>query len=647
MAARLQVRHVRVRTARGWQVPHDLDAPVVTVVGPADTGKSMLLDSVAFAMGRDIEGFRGVVDEHLREVEVGIRTDTGTYLLRRSRHNSSVVEVTDEFGTRIGRFSVKDGSEPGQQSISSWLLQQVNLDDAFSAVRLSGGRTLDFPTALLPYCYLNQWDIDRHIIQPSRMDDVRYRVLRLALNLTTAEYERLSAEIKDIDTEITRRRRWVREIAGFLDDSATTRGQAVQEEIRVLRKQEADAKAWIAQVKGSASAATAAADHERQLLRAARREVADAEVRLDTLRKRHRGALDKVAELEDALRELDSQEEAAARIPVGPHPVEMFCRNCGSSLHDRVPEPGQCYVCLGPLPPHRREAERVRIQKNLAIARREASAVGDEVTEGAERAQRAFEKSAALITDFDDRARDGVTPYVEAISHAAAELARIQQELASLDRIQDAHSRLSRQYDEITEIEKQQAERRQRLVLDSAEVRPLQDVLEHLNDLFRTITLGIGLPNSTGTARLDAETLLPLVDEQPFHKRGGGARAAVSVAYSLALLTYVREQKDAKLPAFLMVDSPQKNLGSNQEDKALSRRVYQRFIDYMSELDTERYKRPFQVIIVDNDIPADIARRVKVVNFKRGNGFIRDLETLKAGSPVQMTIDDMGDSEDA
>jgi hypothetical protein len=52
----------------------------------------------------------------------------------------------------------------------------------------------------------------------------------------------------------------------------------------------------------------------------------------------------------------------------------------------------------------------------------------------------------------------------------------------------------------------------------------------------------------------------------------------------------------------------------------------QRFIDYMSELDTERHKRPFQVIIVGNDIPADIARRVKVVNFKRGNGFIRDLE---------------------
>ena len=347
----------------------------------------MLLDSVSFAMGREIEGFRGVVDEHLREVEVGIRTKTGSYFLRRSRRRSSVVQVIDASGTSIGQFPVKDGSDSGQ-SISSWLLQQVDLDEAFSAVRLSGGRMLDFPTALLPYCYLNQWDIDRHIVQSPRLDDVRYRVLRLVLNLTTAEYERLSAQIKDIDIDIAKRRRWAREIVAFLNDSAATHGEAVQEEIRILRAKEADAKAWLARVKGNAGAATEAADRERQLVREARGEVAEAEVGLDSLRKRHHSALTKVEEWESALRELESQEEAAARIPVGPHTIEMFCSNCGSSLHDRVPEPGQCYVCLGPLPPHRRDAERVRIEQNLAVARREADQLRDEVIEAGERAQR-------------------------------------------------------------------------------------------------------------------------------------------------------------------------------------------------------------------------------------------------------------------
>ena len=646
MAARLQVRHVRVRTARGWQEPHDLDDAVVAIIGPHDTGKSSLLDSVAFAMGRDLDGFRGIVDTHLREVEVGIRTRTGAYLLRRSRRRASSVEVIDESGTSLGRFPVKDGTDPGQ-SISSWLLQQVDLDDAFSAVRLPGGKALDFPTALLPYCYLTQWDIDRHIIQSARMDDARHRVLRLALNLTTVEYERLSAQIKDVDSDIARRRRRGLEITGFLDDSAATRGQAVQEEIRVLREQEAGAKAWLARVKNDANAATSSADRERRLAREARDEVADAELRLDSLRKRHRSAQDKAEEWEGALRDLTSQEEAIARIPVRLHLAELFCGNCGSSLHDRTPAPGQCYVCLGPLPPHRREAERARIEGNLAIARQDAHQLEAEVLNGLERAQRAFESLEAVTREFDARTRDGVTPYVEVISHATAELARIQQELASLDRIQGAHGRLREQFDEIAEMEKEQAERRQRLVIDGREVRPIGDVLDHLNGIFRRIIRGINLPNSTGRARLDAETLLPLVDEQEFRRRGGGARAAVSIAYSLTLLTYAREQADAKLPAFLMVDSPQKNLGSNHDDKALSRRVYERFIDYMNELDNtdERFRRPFQLIIVDNDIPPDIARRMKVVSFDRGNGFIRDLETLEASNPVQMSIDDLYDDE--
>jgi hypothetical protein len=47
--------------------------------------------------------------------------------------------------------------------------------------------------------------------------------------------------------------------------------------------------------------------------------------------------------------------------------------------------------------------------------------------------------------------------------------------------------------------------------------------------------------------------------------------------------------------------------------------------------------RPFQLIIVDNDIPPDIARRMKVVSFGRGNGFIRDLEILEA-APIALTI---------
>jgi hypothetical protein len=97
----------------------------------------------------------------------------------------------------------------------------------------------------------------------------------------------------------------------------------------------------------------------------------------------------------------------------------------------------------------------------------------------------------------------------------------------------------------------------------------------------------------------------------------------------LALLTYTLEIASCSLPSMLLVDSPQKNFGSNPNDKKLAHRVYQRFLDLMAERKTwgteGRFARRYQLIIVDNDIHSDISRRIKVHHFTREQGFIRDL----------------------
>jgi energy-coupling factor transporter ATP-binding protein EcfA2 len=108
MSTLLQIRYVRIRTDDGWQEPYDLDAPVVAIVGPVDSGKSSLLDCIAFALGRDTEEFRGAVHRFLREVEVGIRVSSGRYILTRTRKASSHVTVFDAAGTLTGRFPVRD-----------------------------------------------------------------------------------------------------------------------------------------------------------------------------------------------------------------------------------------------------------------------------------------------------------------------------------------------------------------------------------------------------------------------------------------------------------------------------------------------------------------------------------------------------------
>ncbi|MEV0466643.1 hypothetical protein AB0I30_23185 [Nocardia tengchongensis] len=89
------------------------------------------------------------------------------------------------------------------------------------------------------------------------------------------------------------------------------------------------------------------------------------------------------------------------------------------------------------------------------------------------------------------------------------------------------------------------------------------------------------LPNATGAARIDGVSLLPLVDEQPFHARGGGSHVAVSVGYHLSLLRYALRHRECGVPAVLLIDSPAKNLGRNTNDRELVHRIYQRFMSIL------------------------------------------------------------------
>ena len=631
MSTLLQIRYVRIRTDDGWQEPYDLDAPVVAIVGPVDSGKSSLLDCIAFALGRDTEEFRGAVHRFLREVEIGIRVRSGTYILRRMRKASSHVIVFDPAGTLTGQFPVKDQGEvkdqSEQQTLSSWLLEQLGLDDDFASVRLPGGKRVDFPGSLLPYCYLTQGDIDRHIIQSPRQDAARLVVLKLLFNLTTPQYERLNGKIRDIENDIEKRRRKADLINDFLAEVRATNPDALRDEVAQLKVGEAAAARHLAMLKDKARAASPLDDYDRQRVISARATVSEAEGELDRVRRQQEVALDKVAAIEESLAALTALEERSPDERSTLRLVSTACPACESSLADVISRPGCCYLCGQLLPGEEHAAERKRLQleyQNAAAANRKLS---DDVAVAEIRAQAARSTLVALLNEMDVRAGDTVTPFVDAIAAASAELARIREALSALARIQLSHDRLRGEFSLIDQLEAEQETRRAQ-ARQHAELEPLDSVLPALDDIFQHVVQGIDLPHATGQARLDRESLLPLVDEQAFSQRGGGARSAVSIAYSLTLLTYSLENRLAKLPSLLMIDSPQKNFGANKDDKALGHRVYQRFLDYMAELrgsGNRQLHTDFQLIIVDNDIHTDIRRRIKVHQFGPNKGFIRNL----------------------
>jgi hypothetical protein len=250
---------------------------------------------------------------------------------------------------------------------------------------------------------------------------------------------------------------------------------------------------------------------------------------------------------------------------------------CLADVSERPFEPGTCYLCWSPLAGHEHRLQRQQLntayQESLTVLEQ----LDEAVQSAAREAQHARNELKLLSDQLDGEAQDSVTPFVDAIKASSAELADITARLDALGRLQDAHDRLAEQYTHIEALKTRQTERRDRLVLRGADVEDSKEVISRITKIFRRIICSIELPHATGRARVDPETLLPWVDEQSFTQRGGGARSAVSIAYSLALLTYTLENDIATLPSLLIIDSPQKNFGSNKNDKLLAHRVYERF----------------------------------------------------------------------
>jgi hypothetical protein len=645
MATELRIRWVRIRTGEGWQEPYDLDAPVVAVVGEVDTGKGSLLDCIAYALGREIDMFRGAVEHHLREVEIGVRLQQGTVVMRRARSSGGHVDVLDEVGTSVGRFPTK--AKDARASISEWILEQLGLVDTFASVRLTHSQLLDFASALLPYCYLTQNDIDRYIVRSARDDKERLIVLKLLLNLTTAEYERLAGEIHENELEINRLSQRANVVTEFLAESQATDRNAVAEEIERLRAARDSAEHRLSEPTSAARRASQLGDAMRNRVILAHRAVGDAEIALDATRLKHARAQSRVEEIEDALLALDklesqpSDDRATLRLAINQCPV------CEADLSERPYQPGSCELCLSPLPGQKQLLQRHQLNAAHQDALGALEGLKGAVKETANLAQIARDELKRLSDSIDAQAGDSVTPYVDAIKAASAELAGISAQLEALTRLQDAHDRLAERYANIAELRARQIERQERLTLRGADVEKPEDVIGSLSRIFRGIVQAIQLPNATGRARVDLDTLLPWVDEQSFAQRGGGARSAVSIAYSLALLTYTLENDIATLPSLLVIDSPQKNFGANRNDKLLAHRIYERFLDLMQERQAwdhaGRFARPYQLVIVDNDIHADIAKRIKVHRFTREQGFIRNLKNPHgpAIDGDQMELDDL------
>ena len=230
-------------------------------------------------------------------------------------------------------------------------------------------------------------------------------------------------------------------------------------------------------------------------------------------------------------------------------------------------------------------------------------------------ATRASETEAALAAQIDRAAAGKVTPFVSA---REAILARRQAAVVRRDRVNaglrnwrsvDARQRkVDRLAGELAELRREQRENK---------VGPGREaMIRSLSGRFREILTEWGYPKHEGTGVIN-EKLVPHARMRPYTSASSGGMVLQTLAWMLSVFEIAYEQ-EANHPGFLLIDTPQKNLGgaaaADDEEFAdfrLVERFYRHLITWL-----EGPGRGAQIVIVDNT-PPPIAEPFVVRHFTR------------------------------
>ncbi|MET8083945.1 hypothetical protein [Micromonospora sp. NPDC005237] len=229
------------------------------------------------------------------------------------------------------------------------------------------------------------------------------------------------------------------------------------------------------------------------------------------------------------------------------------------------------------------------------------------------------EHAKKLASIVDERSRELVSPRLqefadvsEAIGMAEERIKALEERLRYWDRASDI-SRVVRRARDVRNSLKDAAAGRESLI-ELAK----KELLAALTEEYARTLSNFGVPG-VGSVRIDGRTYLPYVNGERFDKIStGGLRTALVVAYWVTLISVALRDPTSNMPACLVLDSPRKSIGAGE---ALAANLY-RQLDILAET----YKGRVQIIVADNGVPAEYAKRWQRLSFSYQEPVVRSVK---------------------
>jgi len=603
---------------------YDFDRPLTVIRGPVGTGKSTLLMLLKHATGGNATLTPAAL-ENVRRVSMKVRAgDENLTLVRAVNTDASFVEVYDVSEPDLPvRYTV--AGQPGVPTVSSLLLEKLGIP----ALRIPTTRTgrnagtvaLTFQT-VLSYIYLQAREIDQSIAGHTNEYKNRQRraFFEIAFDLTSEEIielEKTRNTLKEQERTATKR---LEDVRSFLAESGRADVEQLKRERLLILNDLAAAQDRLGLLRADVATQVDSDATQRDAIDRTSRDV-------ERARSARMVGLRSVESRQATLSQLRLDESRVSRTASAARTLTGFefvvCPRCAQPIEAREVPTGHCTLCtqeeqvLPDAEEYERRLSRLRDQIDETSQLLEADLILlEEAEAGLDQAESQFQEAQVR---YEQNSRSIVSARFAAISAAAGDVARLEEQVASIDRDEQLWLQLRQLRVDLSALRGQL--RDVGLALQAARGAH-QARREALNELSESFAEELDLLNVPldGRGTIDATDYLPRIGGNKFDNlqgSGGGLTTAVHVAYSITLLRYALTHSYILLPTTLIIDSPRKGIGTVEAgDSELAVAIYRRLIALAG---SSEHAGRLQIIIADNDVPREVSGQVYEIALTREN----------------------------
>lgn len=560
---------------------------------------------LAIVVGGAYNGVTPEVDRTVSDLAAEIHIGERDFAVVRRLVTTDTAPVQVAGDGVAARFPAMRPDPTSPKSYGMWLLDALGLP----TLRVPQAPTRPEESAFIPvsindyirYCRLRQDEIDVNVLGSSNpFRDVKRRyVFRILYGGYDAEVARLQDELRQNERELNGLEQGSGAFEQFLAGTALENRADINRQLEEARARHA---AIVADRQALAQAAQVSPDVIS--LRDRMTELEQAASDAGTTVERERASARQLVELGNELR---TQLARLTRAVVADERFFDFdfvvCPRCGSTLDSARGDAEHCYLCLQEPPPAPSrddligEQDRVSAQitetEELVGAHEErANALDAEIAQLASERERVGQELDERLATFISAEADRIEALARAEVEASAALERLEEYARLFARLDEARSRIAELTQRKTEITAQLERAEQLDAVTAWRIETLERWYAHYVERLEIPVFG-----DPPRAAIDRNDYEPILNGRKFPQLSAGVRVLVNIAHMLAHHRAALEL-DLPLPALIMIDGINKNIGTAEYDAARIEDAWKQLIELSTTLGDE-----LQVIVAANDVP--------------------------------------------